>query len=292
MSEANQTAGGATSLLTDNPGGQQGEQGGGQASGQGGAQGGQQQQQQKTWRDDLPEEIKNDPALSVIHDIPSLAKSYIHGQKAIGADKAVIPGKNATDEDWSNFYKKIGVPELDKYEITKLEGMDDALLSEFKKTAHGAGLLPKQTEKVLSFYSEIGKKALKAQEDAKVAKVTEGVQALRKEWGEGYDKEVSAARVALTEFADEETIKHIRESGMGNDPKLIKLFNKVGKALAEDKIKGDTGGAFNLTPQEIGSKITDMMADKNGAYRNKNHPGHAQAVKDMENLFKAQAKSS
>ena len=65
---------------------------------------------QVDWRESLPEDLKSDPSLLTVKDVPGLAKSYIHAQKMIGADKLAIPGKNASEEEWSAVYEKLGKP--------------------------------------------------------------------------------------------------------------------------------------------------------------------------------------
>ena len=39
------------------------------------------------WLDSIDEALKTEPSLSDIKDVNSLAKSYVHAQKMIGADK-------------------------------------------------------------------------------------------------------------------------------------------------------------------------------------------------------------
>jgi hypothetical protein len=62
------------------------------------------------WRTSLPEELKSEKSLSSITDIAGLAKSYVHAQKLIGADKIPVPNKHATEDDWNAVYEKLGRP--------------------------------------------------------------------------------------------------------------------------------------------------------------------------------------
>ena len=58
--------------------------------------------------DGLAEDIRNEPSLQNIQDVDQLAKGYVHEQRMVGADKIPLPNKHATDEDWNQFYSRLG----------------------------------------------------------------------------------------------------------------------------------------------------------------------------------------
>ena len=77
------------------------------------------------WKNALPDDVKTDPSLADIKDVGGLAKSYIHAQKMVGTDKISLPTENATPEEMSTFYDRLGRPK--EYEFSKAElpeGMD------------------------------------------------------------------------------------------------------------------------------------------------------------------------
>ena len=51
------------------------------------------------WRASLSDDIRNDPSLASIQDVNGLAKSFIHGQRMVGADKVVIPKDDASPDE-------------------------------------------------------------------------------------------------------------------------------------------------------------------------------------------------
>ena len=69
------------------------------------------------WKASLSEDLRNDPSLSSISDVGSLAKSFVHAQRMVGADKVAIPKDDASPDDWNEYYNRLGRPE--KYEISK-----------------------------------------------------------------------------------------------------------------------------------------------------------------------------
>lgn len=245
----------------------------------------------ENWKEALPEDLKADPSLSSIMDIQSLAKSYIHGQKMIGRDKIVIPDKFATDEDWSKVYQKLGVPEsADKYEFKVPEGMDEDFVKGFKDLAVKNGILPKQADKLFEFYNSHVDKVISNNEAENKRIFEESVNGLKKEWGQGYERKLQAASGLFNQIADEESKKVFNESGLGNNPVVIKMFAKLAEQMGEDKfVNANNIGSVGLTPSEAQQKINDIYGNKDHPYYNKSHPSHKDALNEMTKLFEAVA---
>lgn len=274
-----------------NAGGAGGGAAGGSGGGAGGAPAGGGTGAAPSWRDSLPDDLKNDPGLQPFTDVSQVAKSYVHLQKQLGMDKIVVPSQHATDEDWGKVFSKLGLPAtLDKYEVKAGEGIDQKMFDGLKAEAHKAGILPKQFQKVVDAFAA----QTKAQQDAFIAKhqqkATENVNALKKEWGQAYDKNVGYAKAALKAFgADEASIKHIQEN-YGADVAIVKMLAKIGQtALKEDQLPAGFGATMSgMTPADIQAKIAQIRGDKNHPYNaGKAHPAHAAAVKEMEGYYMA-----
>lgn len=241
-----------------------------------------------SWHETLPEDLKSNGSLKQFKDVASLAKSYVHAQSMIGKKGVVVPGEKASDEEWGAFYKGIGVPDLDKYEIAlqENEGVAPESLAKFKELAHKNGLLPKQAQALFGSIVEQEKQSRAAKMEEQTRTLNEQIGGLKKEWGEGYEKQVAFARVAVKELGGEEFSKYLDESGMGNDVNLIKVMAKVGAMLGEDKIRGEGGGKFGMTPAEINSEIMNVMGNEKHPYHDSTHPGHKAAVAQMADYFK------
>jgi hypothetical protein len=219
-----------------------------------------------SWLDSLPADIKDDPSLKPIKDISGLAKSYVNAQKMIGADKIVLPGKNATEAEWANLYRKMGLPEsVDKYELNlpKDQKLDESLVKGFKEAAHKAGVLPNQAEKILNQYIQDTQAVLSKMEADKKVEATQKIEALKTEWGKDFEKNVRTAQVALKEFGDESFTQYLDQTGLGNDPQVIKFMAKLGNLLSEDQIKGaNTGQKFGgMTMDEVNQKIAAIQSN-------------------------------
>lgn len=240
-----------------------------------------------SWMDALPDEFKSDPSIQGFKSPADLVKSYIHAQKMVGADKVVIPGKHATEDDWKGVFKKLGLPESpDKYELPA-EGADPEFLKGFKEAAHKHGILPKQAQELYGWYAQAQKAAV---EKAKVdyeSQVKIGLDKLKEEWGgeAEYTKNMSVAKKALFNFFGKDTVEWVEKTGLGNDPQFIKLMNKVGKAMGEDAIKGEGGVSFNDSDESIHKQIEEILKNPSGPYWDASHPEHDKAVQHVQGLY-------
>ena len=59
-----------------------------------------------TFLDGLPEDLRSEPSLKNFTNAGDLAKSYLHAQRMVGADKIPVPGKHSTEEDWNMIYSR------------------------------------------------------------------------------------------------------------------------------------------------------------------------------------------
>jgi hypothetical protein len=238
--------------------------------------------------DGLDDEIKNDPSLKVFIndnklDTANLLKSYVHAQKKIGADKVTIPSKNATDEEWAQFYNKLGRPDLDKYDL-KGEGIDEDTIKGFKEQAYKAGLLPKQAQAVLDWNLAQAKARGDVINKQVADEFEKKVTGLRSEWADAFDHNLQLANRALKEFATPEELQYFKESGLADNVELVKLFHRIGKGLKEDSFDKEAHGSFGLSKEDAQNKINEMYADFTGPYYNSDHPNHKSAVEQMYKL--------
>jgi hypothetical protein len=261
-----------------------GQGGSGQSSGQSSGSGSAQ-----SWRDTLPEEIRAHSSLSSFQDVGSLAKSFIHAQSLIGKKGVVVPGEKSTDEEWNNFYKSIGVPEADKYEVStpKDVQVNEAAVKAFKENAHKAGLLPKQANQLLGWFTKFEQDQMASHAETRQQELKSQIEGLKKEWGEGYEKEVETAKFAVREVGGDEFTKHLNKTGFGNDPQLIKFMSKVAKLLGEDKLREGGIGEGADTTNDIRAQMDELRANgnENGLFE-KSHPNHKVVMAKFENLAK------
>lgn len=241
----------------------------------------------------VDEEITKDPSLQVfIKDgeinYANMMKSYVHAQRQMGADKVVIPGKNASDEDWNNFYNKVGRPELDKYEVKPVlqEGQeaDTDMINAYKQAAHAAGILPRQAQALMNWFGEHSNGVQQTMADRNQEAYDKQLETLKSDWGEAYERELKLSDRALKEFATPEEVQYLVDSGIADDVNVVRLFNKIGKGLAEDTFDQESHGSFGMTKAQAEAKINEYLSDEEGAYRNPAHANHKNAVLEVNRL--------
>lgn len=246
-----------------------------------------------TWRDSLPDDMRNHPALQDFKDVTGLTKSYLSQQELIGKDKITIPGEDDAD-GWGNLYGKLGRPEkAEGYEYKAPEGseglkVDDELVSQYQKKFYELGLSKKQGEALFNLYNEnVVNKINGLTADAEKRRADTQLL-LKKEWGQAYDQNLNMAKNVIKELGDPDLIPFLEETGLGNDPRIVKIFYNIATKTSEDNFKsGGQGGGFISTPEQAKNKISQLQADDKfmEAYMNKTHPEHKASVKRMSDLF-------
>jgi len=243
--------------------------------------------QEVNFKDLIPESFKEEKSLSNFNNMEDFVKSYLHAQKLIGTDKISIPNKHATEEDWNEVYKKLGAPEKPedyKYNI-KDQDLDQTQVSEFNKTAHKLGLLPKQAEGLIKFYNEFNNNIAESQEDqaAQSQLVTE--TELKKEFGPQFAKRLDQAkRLAVNSLGSEFLENTFLKDGsrLGDNLSVIKAFSNLADKLSEDEIVKGEGSSY-LTAKEIEKEINELTQE-GSSYWSKTHPNHSKSVQEVFKL--------
>ena len=219
--------------------------------------------EQDDWRSSLSEDLQKNPNLEKYSSVESLAKAYINASSMLGRDKLDIP---KSDEEWGDFYNKIGRPESpDGYEFEATEmpaemPIDDAMMKEFKEMAHTAGLTGQQANELQKWYfGQIGGQFESMVTNAE-NEMTQSQNELRKEWGNAYDEKLGQAMRAVREFGGQELVDSLEEAGVGNDTNLIKAFSNIGNRIMGDTVlEGSSEGT--RTPSDLKAEIAKIQSN-------------------------------
>ena len=250
----------------------------------------------ENWKEALAEELRNDPGLSTTHDIPTLAKNYVNLQKQMGGDKIIKPGKHATDNDWKDFWGKMGMPsKQEEYSVNLPEGheFDDGFITKFKDWGFENGMLPQQAEKLLTAYYGWNKEALDAHSSEQKVEVEKQMSALKQEYGEAYSRKMSEIKNAVNEASsgmEESGLKtwldNVEIEGVkaGNHPIMLKVFEYISNLLGEDSIPAGEAGS-SVTPKELQKQANEIIGNLEHPYNNARHPNHKAAVEEVSGMF-------
>lgn len=160
----------------------------------------------------------------------------------------------------------------------KWEPKQDPAMNEFLKEAHAAGYTQKQIDLAMNRYMEIAPQLV---EGGRKLSAEDCVTALRSEWktDEQYKAEVGKAHKAAMAYGGEDAQGLIAD--YGNDPRVIRMLNRIGGEIREDKPLNPGGG------MQGGETIESLVASE--AYRNPKHADHASVSNKIRAFFEAKA---
>jgi len=239
----------------------------------------------------VPEDIKSDPIFEKYKTQEERDRALVSAQKLLGREKLPIPADENDKDAYALIYKTLGLPEKeDGYEIPtdlnipKELPIDETLLADFKKTAHGLGVLPQQFKGLYSWYMDSMAKAFNKMNEDKVASAEESEVALRTKHGAAYPQVMALAKKVFSTFVDPKSLPEF-EKGLGNNPMIIDLFAGIGKILSEDQLSGTPKGGSE-TPAEAQAEIKRMEADLKGPLYDAAHPQHKEFKEKRDRLYR------
>lgn len=243
----------------------------------------------KSWKEAIPEELRNDPNISKFTELESLAKSYINATRMIGQDKVAVPNNNSTEDQWNEVYDKLGRPEsADKYKLEAKSDtvpLDESAIKSFAENAHKLGLNNKQAQGILEFYkNSMEGSAHQNQIDMETAQA-QSEQELRKEWGGNYEANIKKAGAVAKANMDATILDMQLKDGtrLGDHPAIIKGFANIANLLSEDKLVSTESEGMSQAI-DYNAEISKIVNDRSGPYWNRSHPDHDKVVQQVFNL--------
>ena len=217
----------------------------------------------ENWRNALPEEIRGEECWDVVTDFGNMAKQFVNQRKAIGKDKVVLPGANATPEEKSAFYDSIGRPKTPAdYKVDVPEEMSEfytpEVVAEQAKLAHEIGATNEQFAAYMQKSMERDAQLIQQQAEARTQAVRSAEDTLRKEFGAAYDQRIHVANRLVSEALPNEEAQMDFIEKFGSDPDFIRFASVVGGRLVESKAL--VAELSTDTPGEAQKKINQLMA--------------------------------
>lgn len=217
------------------------------------------------WNEMLPEEYRESSWATKYSSAEELWKGVDNMASLVGkkAEGITLPGEDATDEDWSNFYEGIGRPEdPNGYKLNisadngqyLQEGDTDAIVN----MLHKAGLNNKQAQDVLDGYFEWSNGKIGATIESMTEMRAASEKALQGEWGADYEKNVETARRGAAAAG---VLDALDEAGLGNNPAVIKLAELAGRNVSEDSLKGGDSFSTSISKQQAEIELNKITSD-------------------------------
>ena len=214
---------------------------------------------------------------------------YIKELQSFAGKKGDIPKSDASEEEWAEFYGKLGRPEnIEGYDFTvgdefrELVGEDSAPFFEkavegFKEQAFQMGASAEKAEELVDWYLGMVASELEESNTAMKEAEAEMDKELRQEWGEGYDGMMNGITSMLKAHGmPEENLQFAMDTGLLKDPALATTLGKIATRFADDPeighhqtntMAGVRDQLFDVNEQikdymKKGSKIPDHIQQK------------------------------
>jgi hypothetical protein len=263
---------------------------------------------QTSWKDELPEELRDTTLVKEAPDLATLAKQAVDFQRMMGS-MIRIPGEDASDEVREEFrgkLTKVGMVPLDDFtsyvrpkEINeyRLEnppedvasiGLTQAHVDRWKDEAFSDGLSQAQFQaralrNIDNMRAEFNERANQYQAQE---------MQLKDEWGmPGYEPNRQRALAAAARFGGDELVAALKSNP---DPAALKAFAKIGKEFEEQGM-GDLQQPLSLpeTKEEAGIKLQEITSNKEHPFNlgpsGAGRPAYDAAAKEVMRLRRIMA---
>lgn len=224
--------------------------------------------------------------------LEDLGRGYQNLEKLLGREKVPMPVGDDDNEGWDRVYKAIGRPDkADEYEFERPTLPSDLPYDEeseknFRMWAHVNGLNKKQAKNLYDGYvkTQIERHAVWAEQSKKQRSELE--QALIREHGQKIESVKQSAKAVMNEYADGEFRQFLDQTGLGNDPRMVRFLHKVAqKTGGETRLKGTP--VTQAAPQDLDKAISQFREKNNKVLMDRLHPDHKKTVDEYSRLFQS-----
>lgn len=132
-----------------------------------------------------------------------------------------------------------GAPEKYDLKLPEKSALDASAIERIAAYAKEQGLTNEEAQGLLEIESEAVSRYAQAQAEQVKSKVEGWKADVRKDkeiGGEAFEKNVELAKRVVERFASEDFKKALNETGLGNHPELVRVFFKIGLAMADDSL--------------------------------------------------------
>jgi hypothetical protein len=219
----------------------------------------------------------------------TVSTNYQSLEKLLGSEKVPVPRSDDDEEGWNRWYAATGRPETpDAYEIERPANLpieyDEDGEKAFRTWAHQNGLNKRQARNLYDSYVKTQIERHGEYEKLKTENVRAAQDALQREHGGKYSAKLELAKAALGKYADQDYLRYLDETGLGNDPRTIRAWIKIGEEMqGETRIQGRAPQAPNTG--DLDRAIVDFGTKHRDALFNKEHPQHGWAVAERRKLY-------
>ncbi len=157
----------------------------------------------------------------------------------------------------------------EKYEdftLPKGFTMAEGALEAFNPVAKDLGLSQENAQKLINLYSTVQAKNIENINNAFAKEHEEMVAKVKADpemGGDKYESNIKLASNVIGKFGNKGVVEVLTATGLGDNPEVIRMFLKIGKAMGEDtfvnKDDGGGGGPTNPKKKSLGDVLYPDM---------------------------------
>lgn len=262
-----------------------------------GSEGSQESQQQSAITDATPFDVQMvpEPMRNEAHwtsfkgkTVGEVLKSGLEAHKTVGGSVR-IPGEKAEQTEWTSFYSKMRPAEAKGYNLKINDDVKEVLTPEratqITQLLWDAGLHPRQADAIMQGYQSMLAGEAKTIKQQIETGVVENTRRIKDKYKEGFDEASIKANRVAKRFGGDGFVQLVKDYNLSADPTFFDTFVSIANALHEDSwVSGNT--TKFLSRGDADRKISEILNDRVHPYHHLNHPSHAAAVEEMDNLRK------
>jgi hypothetical protein len=242
------------------------------------------------WMNLIDEDIRGEQSLQKYTNFGAMAKSLVHAQRMVGADKMVVPNENTSESEWNEVYDRLGRPKTtDDYSVEIEEELQPYFkperVTEARELFYKAGLNQKQADELIAFQKKMVAEDLQEFERSQLAARQEAEETLKRKWGAAYQERLHAANRMIADNADEGTKEKIL-SMAGNSPEFADFLANIATKFMESGVITDLSST-QPTPDQLETEKKQLM--HSDAYTNPQNPDNKRTVERVTKIFQMQA---
>ena len=253
----------------------------------------------ENWWEHFDELKPHGATLQNFKTIQGLGKSFANTKAMVG--KKFEPGQFADEQEESEFYKKLGVPEDSTgYEFKAPENLPEGITYNEEETkwfaniAKEAKLTKEQANLLRNKYNELHFESWKTAQAHQEQAFEQARETLAKEWGQPdsstYKAEMSNAQKAINALEEEEgegtnVRAEIEKMGLQNYPPLFKLLAKLGRNVGESEFAGIAMYQGGQTKDQLNARLNEIKTHP--GFLDKSHPQHGDLMREKEKIYQS-----
>jgi hypothetical protein len=219
--------------------------------------------------------------------VDDLAKGYSNLEKLLSREKVPVPTNDDDEEGWERWHAAVRPESEEAYQFERPEmppGMEynEDEEQSFRNWCFANGISQRQAANL--YQSEVAKRV---EQHAQWHKMREEQRAnltvdLQREHGQQFQAVIQRNQAIMSKYADPEFREFLNESGAGDDPRMIRFLDRIGRDMGgETKLVGKSEPTAQ--PADLDAAIAAFNSKNQKVLFDKTHPDHGRIVQERQN---------